>query len=104
MKKVEAEFAFKLLNDISPRSNEYTTDEIVDSIDSVLPAIEIPDSRFLNFDKVGGNLAIADNAYAGDFVLSDHFNSNFKNIDFKILKLIVIKIRSYLKLVLVVMF
>ena len=30
MKKIEAEFAFKLLNDISPRSNEYTTDEILD--------------------------------------------------------------------------
>jgi len=83
MKKIEAEFAFKLLNDISPRSNEYSIDEILDSIDSVVPAIEIPDSRFLNFDKVGGNLAIADNAFAGDFILSDHFNSDFKNIDFK---------------------
>ena len=82
MKKIEAEFAFKLLNDISPRSNEYSIDEILDSIDSVVPAIEIPDSRFLNFDKVGGNLAIADNAYACDFILSDHFNSDFKNIDF----------------------
>ena len=83
MKKIEAEFAFKLLNDISPRSNEYSIDEIVDSIESVVPAIEIPDSRFLNFDQVGANLAIADNAYAGDFILSDHFNSDFKNIDFK---------------------
>jgi len=83
MKKIEAEFAFKLLNDIQPRSNEYTTDEIIERIDSVVAAIEIPDSRFLNFDKVGGNLVIADNAYAGDFILSDYFVSDFKNIDFK---------------------
>ena len=83
MKKVEAEFAFKLLNDIQPRSNEYKIDEILESIDSVGPAIEIPDSRFLNFDKVGGNLIIADNAYAGDFILGNKFVSDHKGIGFK---------------------
>ena len=49
MKTVEAEFAFKLLNDIFPRSNKYSTDEVLESIHSVGPAIEIPDSRFSNF-------------------------------------------------------
>ncbi len=83
MKKIEAEFAFKVLNDIEPRSIEYTTDEILESIECVLPAIEIPDSRFLNFDKVGGDLVIADNAYAGDFILSDCSEYDLKNIDFK---------------------
>ena len=80
MKKIEAEFAFKLLNDISPRSDEYSIDEILDSIDSVVPAIEIPDSRFLNFDKVGGNLAIADNAYAGDFKVNCYKNKELSEI------------------------
>ena len=42
--------------------------------------------RFLNFDKVGGNLIIADNACAGEFILSDLFFSDFKNIDFKCFK------------------
>ena len=83
MKKVEAEFAFKLLNDIQPRPEKYSKDEVLESLDCVVPAIEIPDSRFLNFDKVGGNLIIADNACAGDFILSDNLFSDFKNIDFK---------------------
>ena len=83
MKKVEAEFAFKLLNDIQPRLEKYSKDEVLESLDCVVPAIEIPDSRFLNFDKVGGNLIIADNACAGDFILSDNLFSDFKNIDFK---------------------
>ena len=83
MKKVEAEFAFKLLNDIQPRLEKYSKDEVLESLDCVVPSIEIPDSRFLNFDKVGGNLIIADNACAGDFILSDNLFSDFKNIDFK---------------------
>ena len=83
MKKVEAEFAFKLLDDISPRSEKYTINEVVENIESVGPAIEIPDSRFLNFDKIGSNLVIADNAFACDFILNDNFVSSFKDIDFK---------------------
>jgi len=86
MKTVEAEFAFKLLNDIHPRTNEYTIDEVLGNIDSVGPAIEIPDSRFLNFKKIGANLLIADNACAGDFILSDDFMCDFKDIDFKTFK------------------
>ena len=39
MKKVEAEFAFKLLNDIQPRPNEYSKDEVIESLDSVVLAI-----------------------------------------------------------------
>ena len=83
MKKVEAEFAFKLLNDIYPKAEKYSINEVIENIESVGPAIEIPDSRFLNFNKIGSNLIIADNAFACDFVLSDGFISNFKNIDFK---------------------
>ena len=86
MKTVEAEFAFKLLNDICPRSNKYSTDEVLESIHSVGPAIEIPDSRFSNFKNIGANLLIADNACAGDFVLSDVFITDFKSIDLKSFK------------------
>jgi len=83
MKKVEAEFAFKLLNDIFPSSKEHTIDEVLENIESVGPAIEIPDSRFKNFHKMGRDLLIADNACAGDYVFDKDFVYDFKNIDFK---------------------
>lgn len=83
MQTVEAEFAFKLLNDINPRDNDYTLDEIIKNIDCVIPAIEIPDSRFIDFKKTGANLLIADNACAGDFVLSNNVFTDFKAINFK---------------------
>jgi len=83
MKTVEAEFAFKILNDINPQSTDYILDEIIENIDCVIPAIEIPDSRFLDFKKIGANLLIADNACAGDFVLSNNVFTDFKAIDFK---------------------
>ena len=83
MKKVEAEFAFKLLKDVFPQSEEYTLDEVLENIESVGPAIEIPDSRFKNFHRVGCDLLIADNACAGDYVFNKDFIYDFKNIDFK---------------------
>ena len=83
MKKVEAEFAFKLLKDVFPQSEEYTLDEVLENIESVGPAIEIPDSRFKNFHRVGSDLLIADNACAGDYVFNKDFIYDFKNIDFK---------------------
>ncbi len=83
MKKVEAEFAFKLSRDIKPKSEKYLMKDVLDYVEGVCPAIEIPDSRFLNFDKIGDNLLIADNACAGDFILGDNFLSNIQDIDFK---------------------
>ena len=53
MKKVEAEFSFKLNKDMAKKNISYTYDEVLDCIESICPAIEIPDSRFLNFDKIG---------------------------------------------------
>ena len=53
MKKVEAEFSFKLNKDMAKKNISYTYDVVLDCIESICPAIEIPDSRFLNFDKIG---------------------------------------------------
>ena len=82
MKVVEAEFAFKLLRDIYPRSLEYSIKDVTENLESVYPAIEIPDSRFLDFHKIGANLLIADNACAGDYVLGSNFKNSFREIDF----------------------
>ena len=59
MKVAEAEFSFKLNNDIPKKNIPYTYEEVLDCIEHICPAIEIPDSRFLNFDKIGKDLLIA---------------------------------------------
>ena len=83
MKLVEAEFAFKLLNDFYPKESDYKEQEILENVECAYPAIEIPDSRILNYDKVGENLLIADNACAGEYVIGEEPVKSFKHIDFK---------------------
>ena len=83
MKVVEAEFAFKLLNDLNPKYSKYTAEEVLENVECVYPAIEIPDSRILNFNKAGENFLIADNACAGEYVIGENPIKEFKHIDFK---------------------
>ena len=83
MKVVEAEFAFKLLNDLNPKHSKYTEEEVLKNVECVYPAIEIPDSRILNFNKAGEKLLIADNACAGEYVIGENPINEFERIDFK---------------------
>lgn len=69
MKVAEMEFAFRMAQDMPPRSAEYTQDEVMAKVASLHPAIEIPDSRYNNFERVGLASLIADNACAHRFVL-----------------------------------
>jgi 2-keto-4-pentenoate hydratase len=49
---IEAELAFTLARDLAPRDARYTTDEIVASIASVHPVIEVVESRFVDVNGV----------------------------------------------------
>lgn len=69
MNVVEAEFAFRLARDLPPRPTPYGVAEVVAAVDTMHPAIEIPDSRYEDFVSVGAEQLIADNACAGYFVL-----------------------------------
>lgn len=69
MNVAEAEFAFRMARDLPPRGIPYTRDEVVAAVDTMHPAIEIPDSRYEKFVTVGAAQLIADNACAGYFVL-----------------------------------
>jgi 2-keto-4-pentenoate hydratase len=64
MKVAEVEFAFKLGRDLPPRARPYDDSEVFAAVASLHPAIEIPDSRYDHFEKVGGLQLIADNACA----------------------------------------
>jgi 2-keto-4-pentenoate hydratase len=81
MKVGEAEFAFRLAADLPPRGTPYSVDEVLANVGALYPAIELPDSRFINFAKMGGPSLIADNACAHEFVLGDEVKIDWRSLD-----------------------
>jgi 2-keto-4-pentenoate hydratase len=69
MKVAEAEFAFRFRSPLPRRSAPYSTEEVLAAVASLHPAIEVPDSRYREFVKVGAPQLIADLACACWFVL-----------------------------------
>jgi len=43
---LESEFAFRFGKDLSPRPSSYSRDEIIESVDALIPAFEIISPRF----------------------------------------------------------
>jgi 2-keto-4-pentenoate hydratase len=64
MRVAEAEFAFRLRGSLPPRERVYGLQEVLDAVEAVHPAIEIPDSRYDDFARVGAPQLIADTACA----------------------------------------
>jgi 2-keto-4-pentenoate hydratase len=56
-------------------------DEVLSAVDTLHPAIEVPDSRFEDFTKVGAAQLIADNACAHYFVLGSPAPDLWRGID-----------------------
>ena len=81
MKVGEAEFAFRMAADLPPRGTPYRVDEVLANVGALYPAIELPDSRFIEFAKVGGPSLIADNACAHEFVLGDEVKTDWRSLD-----------------------
>jgi 2-keto-4-pentenoate hydratase len=81
MRVAEPEFAFRMAADLPPRPSPYTVREVLDAVDTLHPAIEIPDSRFADFVGAGAAQIIADNACAHLFVLGAPTASNWRGLD-----------------------
>jgi 2-keto-4-pentenoate hydratase len=81
MRVAEPEFAFRMSTDLPPRSLAYTMREVLDAVDTLHPAIEIPDSRFSDFVSAGAAQIIADNACAHLFVLGPPTKSSWRDLD-----------------------
>jgi 2-keto-4-pentenoate hydratase len=81
MKVAEAEFAFRMAVDLPPRPSPYTVDEVLRSVATLHPAIEVPDSRYDDFTLVGAAQLIADNACAHEFVLGPAAPDSWRSID-----------------------
>ena len=81
MKVAELEFAFRMARDLPPRDRPYSQDEALEAVASLHPAIEIPDSRFLHFERVGLAQLVADNACAHRFVLGPAAEADWRALD-----------------------
>jgi 2-keto-4-pentenoate hydratase len=81
MKVAEAEFAFRLGDDVPPRAQAYAQAEVLDRVSALHPAIELPDSRYQHFERVGALPLIADNACAHYFVLGEAAPEIWRSLD-----------------------
>ncbi len=83
MAVAEAEFAFTMGQDLSPRTGEYSVDDVMSAVQFAHPAIELPDSRFQDFTIAGGPSLIADLACARYFVLGEATDNDWRKLDLK---------------------
>lgn len=81
MAVAEPEFAFRMRVDLPARSTPYSVQQVLDAVDTLHPAIEIPDSRFADFVGAGEAQLIADNACAHLFVLGEASTADWRGRD-----------------------
>lgn len=81
MRVGEPEFAFRMARDLPPRTTSYTVDEVLAAVGTLHPAIEIPDSRFVDFAAAGEAQLIADNACAHLFALGKATAADWRAMD-----------------------
>jgi 2-keto-4-pentenoate hydratase len=67
MRVAEPEFAFRMARALPARTAEYSQAEVLEAVGSLHPAIEIPDSRYEDFARVGAAQLLADSACASWF-------------------------------------
>ena len=79
----EAEFCFQLGKDLLPRNTAYSIEETLEAVDTLHTAIEIPDSRYIDFVTAGETQLIADNACASWFVLGPPTTVDWRSIDLR---------------------
>jgi 2-keto-4-pentenoate hydratase len=81
MRVAEPEFAFRMRVDLPALTTPYTVQQVLDAVDTLHPAIEIPDSRFADFVGAGAAQIIADNACAHLFVLGPATSADWRSRD-----------------------
>jgi len=81
MRVAELEFAFRMAKDLLPRAEPYRQVEALSCVSALHPAIELPDSRYQHFERVGALQLIADNACAHHFVLGAAAPETWRSLD-----------------------
>ena len=77
----EAEFAFMFSSDMPARPEPYSQQEVLDAVSSLHPSVEIPDSRYADFARVGAPQLIADTACSCWFVLGPPTYADWRSVD-----------------------
>lgn len=81
MRVAEAEFAFRFDRDLPPRGPAYTEPEALAAVTSLHLSIEVPDSRYSDFTRVGAAQLIADTACASWLVLGPAVAAPWRDLD-----------------------
>ncbi|MEK7436714.1 MAG: fumarylacetoacetate hydrolase family protein [Pseudomonadota bacterium] len=81
MKVAEAEFAFRMGGDLPKRGTSYGVDEVLAAVASLHPAIEVPDSRYEDYTRVGAPQLIADMACACWFMIGPATRADWRALD-----------------------
>jgi 2-keto-4-pentenoate hydratase len=81
MSVAEAEFAFRMGKPLPKRAAAYTVPEVLAAVASLHPAIEVPDSRYEDFTRVGAAQLIADVACACWFVIGPATRADWRAHD-----------------------
>jgi 2-keto-4-pentenoate hydratase len=66
---VECEIAVKLAHELAPEQAPFTAETVAQAIEAYLPAIEIVDDRYVNWETLGAPTLIADDFFAAGCVL-----------------------------------
>jgi 2-keto-4-pentenoate hydratase len=66
---VECEIAVRLARDLAPSAAPFTADTIAQAIEAYLPAIEIVDDRYADWQTLGAATLVADDFFAAGCVL-----------------------------------
>jgi 2-keto-4-pentenoate hydratase len=81
MRVAEAEFAFRMGRDLMPRGTPYAIADCMAAVASLHVGIEVPDSRFTDFTKVGANQLIADCSCAHVYMLGPAVAADWRGAD-----------------------
>ena len=81
MRVAEPEFAFRAGRDLPPKRQPYSVADVLAAMDALIPALEVPDSRFEDFVTAGAAQLIADNACAHEFVLGTPSSADWRGLE-----------------------
>lgn len=81
MKVAEAEFAFRMGKSLPKRAELYSVEEVLAAVATLHPAIEVPDSRYEDFTRVGAPQLIADVACACWFMIRPATRADWRALD-----------------------
>lgn len=81
MQVAELEFVFRMGQTVKPREEPYSTVEAMGMVDGLFLGVEVPDSRYEDFTKVGAAQLIADNACADRFVIGPEVKADWRKMD-----------------------